>query len=133
MDAARLPHLNPTEAVERIETIVAHAWMVRTFLKHAPEFEEDTDRMEIPRTIFDFARAVETRRTAGPAEYLRMVRKKLSKLRAATTRFAREQPGISNHTNFQQAAISLTGCVRQIEELLNAVPTADAAADPTES
>src|SRR5262245_18527847 len=43
--------LTPSEAMERINTIVAHAWMVRTFLKHAPEFEEDVERMEIPRAI----------------------------------------------------------------------------------
>jgi hypothetical protein len=115
--------LTPLEAMERIQVIVAHGWMVRTFLKHAPEFEEDVERMEIPRTIFDFARAVETRYAAGDSEgYLKMVRKKLGKLRSAAERFAAEQPGISNHTNFQQAALSLSGCVRQIQEILDAVP-----------
>jgi len=117
-----LTNMTPAEAMERINTVVSHAWMVRTFLKHAPEFEEDVGLMEIPRTIFDFARAVETRYTAGDAEgFLVMARKKLSKLRAAAQRFASQQPEISNHTNFQQAAISLSACVRTIEEVLAAV------------
>jgi hypothetical protein len=117
-----IANLTPTEAMERINTIVAHAWMVRTFLKHAPEFEDDVERMEIPRTIFDFARAVETRYTERDADgYLKMVRKKLGKLRAAAERFAADQPDISNHTNFQQSALSLSGCVRAIHEVLDSL------------
>ena len=117
-----IANLNPNEAMERINTIVSHAWMVRTFLKHTPEFEDDPERMEIPREIFDFARAVDTRYAARDAEgYLKMVRKKLGKLRTAAERFAAEQPGISNHTNFQQAALSLTSCVRAIEEILDSL------------
>jgi hypothetical protein len=100
--------------------------MVRTFLKHAPEFEDDPDRMDIPREIFDFARAVERRYVAKDADgYLKMVRKKLGKLRAAAHRFGAEQPAISNHTNFQQAVASLTGCVRAIEEILQSLATND--------
>ena len=122
--------LSTAEAMERINTIVAHAWMVRTFLKHAPEFGDDPDRMQIPREIFDFARAVETRYAARDAEgYVKMVRKKLGKLRAVAERFAAEQPEISNHTNFQQAAASLTGCVRAIEETLQSLPATGSAAE----
>ena len=117
-----IANLTPAEAMERINTIVAHAWMVRTFLKHAPEFEEDVERMEIPRTIFDFARAIETRYAAQDADgFLKMVRKKLSKLRSAADQFATDQPNISNHTNFQQAAVSLTGCVNGIQEVLDSL------------
>ncbi len=115
-----IANLTPADAMERINTIVSHAWMVRTFLKHAPEFEDDVERMEIPREIFDFARAVETRFVEKDAEgFLKMVRKKLGKLRAAAERFAAEQPDISNHTNFQQAASSFTGCVQAIQEILD--------------
>jgi len=118
-----IANLTPTEAMKRINTIVAHAWMVRTFLKHAPEFEEDVERMEIPRSIFDFARAVETRYAERDADgYLKMVRKKIGKLRAAAEKFAVEQPDISNHTNFQQAALSLTGCVAAIQEVMESLP-----------
>ena len=117
-----IARLTAEEAKERINTIVSHAWMVRTFLKHAPEFEDDVERMRIPRMIFDFARAVETRYTADDAEeYLKMVRKKLGKLRAVAEKFASEQPDISNHTNFGQAALSLTGCVNAIQEVLDSV------------
>jgi hypothetical protein len=117
-----ISNLTPDEAMERINTIVAHAWMVRTFLKHAPEFEDDVDRMEIPRAIFDFARAVETRyATRDAVGYLKMVRKKLPKLRAAAERFSAERTTISNHTNFEQAAMSLSGCTRAIEEILSTV------------
>jgi hypothetical protein len=119
MTIAKLSH---ADAMDRINTVVAHAWMVRTFLKHAPEFEDDVERMEIPRTIFDFARALETRYVERDAAgYLKMVRKKLGKLRSAAERLTREQPDISAHTNFQQAALSLTGCVNSIEEILSAL------------
>src|SRR5262245_34027969 len=117
-----ISNLTAPEAMERINTIVAHAWMVRTFLKHAPEFEEDVVRMEIPREIFDFARAVETRYAGRDAEgYLKMVRKKLGKLRTVAERFAADQPSISNHTNFQQASVSLSGCVQAIQEVLDSL------------
>jgi hypothetical protein len=117
-----IANLTAAEAMDRIHAIVAHAWMVRTFLKHAPEFEEDVDRMEIPRAIFDFARAVETRYVQRDIEgYLKMVRKKFGKLRSAAERLATEQPEISNHTNFEQAAISLTACVHAIQECLDSI------------
>lgn len=118
--------------MRRIDVVVAHAWMVRTFLKHAPEVEEDVERMAIPREIFDFARAVESRRD-DPVAYLKMVRKKLGKLRAAANRFAAEQPDISNHTNFQQAALSLAGCVAAIQEILDATEPSVAHEPPTEN
>jgi hypothetical protein len=35
--------------------------------------------------------------------------------------FAAEFRRVSSHTNFEMAALSLTGCVRQIEEILAAV------------
>ena len=126
-----IANLTATEAMERINTIVAHAWMVRTFLKHAPEFENDVERMEIPRTIFDFARAVETRYAERDAEgYLKMVRKKIGKLRSVAERFVAQQPDISNHTNFQQAALSFTACVRGIEEIVGSLAVNTSLDDP---
>ncbi len=47
------------EAVERLNVVLAHAWMVRTYLKHADEIQEDEEFLEVPRTIFDYVRAVE--------------------------------------------------------------------------
>ncbi len=114
--------MTPAEAVERINVVLAHAWMVRNFLKHADEVQEDDELLEVHRTIFDAIRAVEPSRERGDAkEYLRRMRGKLSKLRRAAEVFAREYPRVSTHTNFEMAALSLSGCVRQIEEILAGV------------
>jgi len=115
--------MTPTEAVQRLDVVLAHAWMVRNFLKHAEEVQEDPEMLEVHRVIFDFIRAVEPSRQRGDhAEYLRRIRGKLSKLRRQAEFFAREYRRVSSHTNFEMAAASLSGCVRQIEEILAAVP-----------
>jgi hypothetical protein len=115
--------MTPTEAVQRLDIVLAHAWMVRNFLKHAEEVQEDPEMLEVHRVIFDFIRAVEPSRQRGDhAEYLRRIRGKLSKLRRQAEFFAREYRRVSSHTNFEMAAASLSGCVRQIEEILAAVP-----------
>lgn len=114
--------LTPAEAMDRIHVVTAHLWMVRTMLKHAEEMETDPDRMEVPRQAFDFVRALEPKRVAGDAAgYLKMVRRKLHRLRRVAEWFARERPAISAHTNFEQAALSLSGSVRQIEDYLAGV------------
>ena len=51
--------MTPEEAVARLNVILAHAWMVRTYLKHADEIQEDEELLAVPRTIFDFVRALE--------------------------------------------------------------------------
>lgn len=112
----------PQEAMERLNTILAHAWMVRTFLKHADEIQDDEEMLEVPRMIFDYVRAVEpSAQRQDVKEYLHRARGKLPKLRRVAELFAREHARISDHTNFQMAALSLTGCVRQIEEILASV------------
>src|SRR5438132_1293473 len=108
--------------MERLNTVLAHAWMVRNFLKHADEVQEDEEMLDVHRMIFDYSRAVEPsyqRRDA--AEYLHRAKGKLSKLRKAADFFAREYQRVSDHTNFQMAAQSLQGVVQQIEEVLAAV------------
>ena len=55
------------------------------------------------------------------AEYLRRARGKLSKLRRVADRLAQEHKRVSDHTNFQMAALSLSACVRQIETILESV------------
>ena len=59
--AARRPGgiaaMTPEEAVQRLNTVLAHAWMVRTFLKHADEIQDDEELMDVPRTVFDYVRA----------------------------------------------------------------------------
>src|SRR5438874_13465332 len=114
--------MTPAEAVERLNIVLAHAWMVRNFLKHADEVQEDEEMLDVHRTIFDAIRAVEPSRERGDArEYLRRMQGKLSKLRRAAEFFAREYRRVSTHTNFEMAALSLTGCVNHIEEILAAV------------
>jgi hypothetical protein len=105
--------------MESLNAVMAHAWMVRTFLKHAEEIQDDEELLEVPRQLFDYTRAVEPsyqRRDA--ADYLRRAQGKLPKLRRVAELFAREHRRVSDHTNFQMAALSLSACVRQIEEIL---------------
>jgi hypothetical protein len=109
--------------MERINVIMAHAWMVRNFLKHADEIQDDEDMLDVHRMIFDFIRAAEPsyqRRDAK--EYLHRVRGKLSKLRRVADYLAREWQRVSTHTNFEMAARSLSGCVQHIDDILTAVP-----------
>jgi hypothetical protein len=114
--------MTPEQAVERLNAVFAHAWMVRTFLKHAEEIQDDEELLEVPRTIFDYVRATEPAHLRGDVEeHLRRARGKLHKLRRVAELFAREHRRVSDHTNFQMAALSLSGCVRQIEEILESV------------
>jgi hypothetical protein len=114
--------VSPEEAVARLNAVLAHAWMVRTFLKHADEIQENEEMLEVPRTIFDYVRAVEpASQRKDYAEFLRRLKGKLPKLRRVADYFAAEYRNVSDHTNFQMAAASLTGCVREIEEILAAV------------
>src|SRR5438128_378556 len=116
--------MTPAEAMERINTVLAHAWMVRTFLKHADEIQDDEELLEVPRMIFDYTRAVEPSYQRQDAkEYLHRARGKLPKLRRVAEFFTREHRRVSDHTNFQTAALSLSGCVRQIEEILSSLQT----------
>jgi hypothetical protein len=111
--------VTPEQAVDRLNIVLAHAWMVRTFLKHADEIQDDNAFLDVPRTIFDYVRATEPAAQRGDSkEFLHRIRGKFSKLRRAAEFFADNHKRISDHTNFQMAAASLTGCVKQIEEIL---------------
>ena len=111
--------MSPEAAVERLNFILAHAWMVRNFLKHADEVQENEEMLDIHRTIFDFIRAPEPAfQRKDMKEYLHRIRGKLPKLRRAAEFFCQEHSKVSSHTNFEMAALSLSGCVRQIEEVL---------------
>lgn len=107
----------PQEVVARVELALAHAWMVRTFVKHSAEAESIDELAETPRVIFDVARALETRRDQ-PDEFLKMLRKKFGKLRDAAVQFARIVDEEIDHTNFKQAALSLNGCVEELAWIL---------------
>jgi hypothetical protein len=120
------------QAMARLNILFAHLWMVRNFLKHAEEVEEDEEMLDVHRTIFDYIRATEPAYQRGDVqEYLRRARGKLSRLRRAAEFFRAEFRRVSTHTNFEMAALSLSGCVQQIEEVLAAVPKgAPAGPDP---
>ena len=114
--------MTPEHAMERINLFPAHAWMVRQFLKHADEVQEDEEMLDVHRMIFDYTRAVEgayQRRDAG--DYLHRAKGKLSKLRKVAEFFHENYRRASDHTNFQMAAVSLKFVVQQIEEVLEQV------------
>jgi hypothetical protein len=113
---AAAPAGPPREFVDRCQQLFAHAWMVRTFVKHSPEVEDFPELMQVVRMIFDTARALETRVNQS-ADYLRMLDKKLPKLRAAARQFADDAPRASTHTNFVQAVVSLNAVVCELERL----------------
>jgi hypothetical protein len=116
--------VTPADAVERLQGVLAHLWMVRTFLKHADEIQDDEELLDVPRTLFDFVRAVEPAAQRNDTkEYLHRLRGKLPKLRRAAELLQGEFRRVSAHTNFEMAALSLTASVRQIEETLAALQT----------
>ena len=92
-----------------------------TFLKHAEEIQDDEELLEVPRMVFDYIRALEpSYQRKDSAEYLRRAGK-FSKLRSVADRLAQEYQRVSDHTNFQMAAVSLRACVQRIEEVLTAI------------
>jgi len=126
--------VTPDEAVGRLTALLAHAWMVRTFLKHADEIQGDAAMLDVPRTLYDSIRAVEPayeRKDWG--EYLRRLKGKLPKVRRAAEYFAAHYRDFSPHTNYEMASVSLLGVVRGMEEVFAAVtipPPQAKAVDP---
>jgi hypothetical protein len=116
-DASNSPVMTEiADIVRQVDEVLAHAWMVRTFIKHCEEIDDYTELMGIVRAVFDISRALETR-LADPVGYLRMLNKKLSKLRQAVEQFAIEALKASTHTNFQQAVKSMNVCLRELQAL----------------
>lgn len=103
--------------VDRCQKIMAHAWMIRTFIKHCDEVEDYPDLNEMARTIFDTFRALETQ-VNDPASYFKVVRKKVGKLKSAAVQYQKDAWHASTHTNFQQSAISALFIAQQLAELL---------------
>src|SRR5262245_64357178 len=98
--------MSPADAMERCNAVLAHLWMVRTFLKHADEVQEDADMLDVPRTLFDSIRAVEPARERGDAaEFVRRLRGKMSKLRRVAEYYEKHWRDFSPHTNFEMAAV----------------------------
>ncbi|HEY1191245.1 MAG TPA: hypothetical protein VGE74_26665 [Gemmata sp.] len=121
--------MTATEAVTRLNTVLAHAWMIRTFLKHADEIQEDEGMLDVPRTLYDTIRAVEPAFQRGDhADFLRRLKGKLPKLRRAAEHFRAHFKEFSPHTNFEMASASLQGVVQHLEEIFAAVDWAEVTA-----
>lgn len=107
---------NLTDIVQRCDEVLAHAWMVRTFIKHGEEIDDYPELMGIVRSVFDISRALETRQS-DPVGYVKMLNKKVGKLRKAAEEFAVDALKASTHTNFQQAVKSMNVCARELQSL----------------
>src|SRR5262245_6449412 len=115
--------MTPHEAMQRVDELLSHVWMVRTFLKHSDEVQEDEGLNDIYRTLYDYMHALGEPAKQNDADgYLRQAQKKFAKLRAATERFTELQPEISTHTNFQMAARSLRAAVEGVGAILATLP-----------
>lgn len=111
--------LSPSELMQRVDTQLAHVWMVRAFLKHSEEAAEDDELAEVHRELYDYMLALGgPLKESNAEEYLKVARKKLTKLRKATELFVQIQPEVSQHTNFQMAVASLVTAVGEVERLL---------------
>jgi cob(I)alamin adenosyltransferase len=109
----------PAEAMQRVDTLLSHVWMVRTFLKHSDEVTDDEQLADIHRTLYDCMLALGGPLKEGNAdEYLKMARKKLARLKRAAEQFRQLQPEVSTHMNFQMAVQSLSGAVNEIAAVL---------------
>jgi len=107
------------ETMHRVDALLSHVWMVRTFIKHSEELEEDEELGDVQRSLYDYMLALGTAWKAQDAEaYLKQAKKKLGKLRGACQQFAELQPEVSTHTNFQMAVASLQQAVKEIEAAL---------------
>ncbi len=121
--------MTPAEAVQRLNTVLAHAWMVRTFLKHADEIQDNEDMLGVPRTLYDSIRAVEPAFQRGDyGDFLRRLKGKLPKIRRAAEHFRAHFKEFSPHTNYEMAAASLLGVVQHLDEIFAAVDWAEVAA-----
>ena len=106
-------------AVTAIDEQLSHLWMVRTFIKHSDEAQEDEDLRDIARDLYDYILAVAPAKLAEDDDaYLKMARKKFSKLRKAAELYDEIQADVSSHTNFEMANKSLQLVVRQIDSIL---------------
>jgi hypothetical protein len=124
--------MTPQEAVTRLNTILAHAWMVRTFLKHADEIQEDEGMLDVPRTLYDSIRAVEPAFERGDhADYLRRLKGKLPKVRRVAEYFRDHFKEFSPHTNYEMASLSLLGVVQEMEEVFASLTNPPTTNPPT--
>ena len=111
--------LTDEQRVRLIDELLSHVWMVRTFVKHSEEAEEDDELRDVHRDLYDYMLALGAPLQAGDhVKYLKVAKKKLKRLKAANELFTEIQPEISSHTNFQMAAQSLRLSVAKIIQIL---------------
>jgi cob(I)alamin adenosyltransferase len=114
--------MSAAEDMHRIDTLLSHVWMVRTFLKHSDEAQDDEELAEVHRELYDYMLALGNSYKEGDAAtYLKTASKKLAKLRRITDVFREIQPDVSAHMNFQMAERSLTAAVAEIAQILAGV------------
>ena len=108
--------------MHRIDALISHVWMVRTFIKHSEELEDDPELSDVQRTLYDAMLALGPAWKSQDAEaYIKQVKKKMAKLRQTTDDFARLQPEVSTHMNFLMAVRSLRHAIDEIEQVLGAI------------
>ena len=108
--------------VEQIDNQLAHLWMVRTFIKHSDEAQEDDDLKEVARELYDYILAVAPAKLAEDNDaFIKMAKKKFTKLKNAAELYDEIQADVSSHTNFEMANRSLKLVVAKIDELLQSV------------
>lgn len=115
------PHENRTadQAMQRIDLLLSHVWMVRAFLKHCDEAVEDEELCDVHRGLYDYMLALgKPWKDQDAPAYMKQAKKKLRKLKAAVELFNEIQPEVSGHTNFQMAAQSLNAAVAEIQQIL---------------
>ena len=111
--------MSPTDVMQRVDALLTHVWMVRTFLKHSEEATDDEELAEVHRELYDYMLALGAPWKAEDADgYLKLARKKYGKLLRITAKFLEIQPEVSTHMNFQMAARSLDAAVREIGSVL---------------
>lgn len=111
--------MTPDERMQQVDALLTHVWMVRTFIKHSEEVEEDEELSQVQRKLYDYTHALGSAWLAKDADsYLTQARKKLHRLRQATEQFTELQPEVSTHMSFQMAVRSLRLAVEQIEVAL---------------
>jgi hypothetical protein len=111
------------EIMQLMDRQLSHLWMVRTFLKHSEEMEESDELPAVVRELYDYCLAVGPALLANDAaEYLKVARKKLSRLRRALEHYEEILPSVSTHTNFKMALLSLRTTLEEVERLLAAAP-----------
>ncbi|WP_437190675.1 amidohydrolase [Planctomicrobium sp. SH527] len=112
------PTQTPPELVQECQLILAHAWMVRAFLRHCEDCEDSAELSEFGREIFDLCRALEPHADT-PVAYFRTLRKKIGHFQKAVAKFGIDAPQVSVHTNFIMAVESINGCLASLSKALN--------------